>query len=356
VFRSLKHWLASLAQPADTEPVAPQTPPAGLQARTGTARSTRPIVDNDRHENDAGNMTLDITPSGFDQPVKLTVTMSTGFGPQASRTPHSRDRSAKNLPDLTYGYPERPDAPPAPAPFAECKIYYGQYTNFDAAQKRYYLWWRYNFDAGVVLPTTDTYLFVAGYEAPVFAATLQAVLDRWVALWLAYPDARSFRSYCANWVESMRSVMGLAIYDDITLSLARGQRRFDAAVSTGVPPEIEDVIACCRPQFDAAIRNVRPDRLRRAMQALRTADGPDRVLAAARANAPQALEGGFDNGFFPRPGQSECYAAAFIPGCQRSMIGRNSLLMTRVRICKTAWQPRSVHRIFCFFTKRRLTT
>jgi len=251
-------------------------------------------MDDDWHETDAGDMSLNIASPLFNKVLKLTVTLPGGVGPQASRIRHSRDQSAKNLPDLTYGYPNRLVSAPKPAPFAECKIYYGQYIDFNAPQKRYYLWWRYNFDAGIVLPTTDTYLFVAAYEAPIFETTLQAVLDRWIALWLAYPDARAFRNYCANWVETVRSVIGVTVYDDLTLGLGQGQRRFDAAVRAGVAPEIDDVIAICGSSLAAAAGHVRPDRLRRTMQELRTAHGSDRLLAVMSSSAPQAAETGID--------------------------------------------------------------
>lgn len=170
------------------------------------------------------------------------------------------------------------------APFVECKIYYGVYTSFSADQRRYYLYWRQEFDAGRIIQATDTMLFVAAYEAAVFRNNLQSVMDRWIKLWRAYPEARAFRSFCSGWVDDVRAIAGFKVYDDLSRDLYAGRARFDAAVRAEVPPELDDVLALLAEGMQYGAIPV--ERVLRAMTALRGTPHGDSILAAALAAAP----------------------------------------------------------------------
>lgn len=268
MLKSFLGWF-SRSQPAAAAPAAPQRAgPSPDSATSGEVLTPQPLL----------------------RVASVRAVASSAFS-MDSRFKKGRvpDRLGPGLPALVDGFPEYPNTRVPEAPFVDCKIYYGVYTSFSVEQRRYYVYWRQEFDAGRTIRATETMLFVAAYEAAVFRTTLESVVDRWIQLWRAYPEAHSFRHYCSGWVDDVRAIAGSNVYDDLSRGLPPGSARFDAAVRAGLPPDLHDVMAMFSAgeiQYGA----VPAARVQRAMAALRETQEGDPILVAALREGPSRLK------------------------------------------------------------------
>lgn len=150
-------------------------------------------------------------------------------------------------------FPPRSNVQPVPMP--PCKLYYPSYVQLSQEQRRFFAYWRYEYERGNALPADDTYRYLYAYEIAWESRSGNELELLWVQLWRKLGPDDSVARGLAHWIVDLRLQQGKPAFDDITASMLDRAFVFDLALAAGSTPPVDTVWALRLPfSFDSEMK------------------------------------------------------------------------------------------------------
>lgn len=177
-------------------------------------------------------------------------------------------------------FPPRSDVQPVPMP--PCKLYYPSYVQLSQEQRRFFAYWRYEYERGNTLPADDTYRYLYAYEIAWESRSADELELLWTQLWRKLEPDDSVARGLAHWIVDLRLQQRKTAYDDITASMSDRAFVFDLALAAGSTPPVDTAWALCLPfSFDSEMKA-------RVKRMLREVDFSALLKAATQPNVETA--------------------------------------------------------------------